>query len=72
MKIVPNRLFIILGVFFLQQTNVFANGGPPPPSTPPPPPGLPLDGGLIVLIVLGIFYGFYKWKNLLNIKKASN
>jgi hypothetical protein len=69
MKIVPNRILIILAVFFLQQTSVFADAGPPPPSTPPPPPGLPLDGGIFLLTILSISYGLYK---LNKIKKASN
>ncbi|WP_370637847.1 PID-CTERM protein-sorting domain-containing protein [Flavobacterium wongokense] len=69
MKIVPNRIIIILAVFFLSVTNVFADPGPPPPSTPPPPPGLPLDGGILLLVILSISYGLYK---LNKIKKASN
>ena len=71
MKIVPNRIFIILVVFFIQQTTVFADGGPPPPSTPPPPPGLPLDGGLVLLLILSLAYGIYKLNQIKNIKKAS-
>jgi hypothetical protein len=31
--------------------------GPPPPT---PPPGLPVDGGVIALVVAGIFYGVKK------------
>jgi hypothetical protein len=31
--------------------------GPPPPT---PPPGLPVDGGLISLVVAGVFYGIKK------------
>lgn len=69
--IVPNRIFIILVVFFIQQTTVFAEGGPPPPSTPPPPPGLPLDGGLVLLLTLSLCYGVYKLNHIKNIKKAS-
>jgi hypothetical protein len=72
MKIVPNRIVIILVVFFLQQTNVFADSGPPPPSSPPPPPGLPLDGGLFMLLVVSLCYGIYKLNKNINIKKASN
>ena len=72
MKIVPNRFFIILVVFLLQQTNVFADPGPPPPSTPPPPPGLPLDGSLFLLLLLSLCYAFYKLNKITNIKKASN
>ena len=35
--------------------------GPPPP--PPPPPGLPIDGGLLFLLMAGIVYGVKKLKN---------
>ena len=72
MKIVPNRIIIILVVFLLQGTAVFADPGPPPPSTPPPPPGLPLDGGIFVLALLSICFGIYKLSKIKNIKKASN
>lgn len=34
---------------------------PPPP--PPPPPGLPIDGGLLFLLIAGIVYGVKKLKN---------
>ena len=70
MKIVPNRIAMFLVVFLLQQTSVFADTPPPPPSPPGPlPPGLPLDGGLFLLVALSITYGIYK---LNKIKKASN
>jgi hypothetical protein len=70
MKIVPNRILTILVVFLLPVINVFAEPGPPPPSTPPPPPGLPLDGGLVLLMLFSLVLGFYKI-HLSNIKKAS-
>ncbi|MES2410868.1 MAG: hypothetical protein V4535_05430 [Bacteroidota bacterium] len=72
MKIVPNRIIIILAVFFLSVTSAFADPGPPPPeSTPPPPPGLPLDGGVFLLLAFSLLFGCYKiYKS--NIKKASN
>ena len=72
MKIVPNRIILILVVFFLSQTNVFADSGPPPPSTPPPPPGLPLDGSVFLLALISVCYGIYKLNKIINIKKASN
>jgi len=36
----------------------FGQGVPPPP----PPPGLPIDGGLFVLAILGVAYGVKKLK----------
>ena len=74
MRIVPNRVIIILAVFFLSVTSVFADpGGPPPPTTlPPPPPGLPLDVGIFWLVLVSLGYGLYKLNKIKNIKKASN
>ena len=40
---------------------MIAQGPPPPP--PPPPPGLPIDGGLLFLLIAGIAYGVKKLKN---------
>jgi hypothetical protein len=34
--------------------------GPPPP---PPPPGLPIDSGIVYLLLLGVAYGISKVKN---------
>jgi len=31
--------------------------GPPPP---PPPPGLPIDGGVLFLLIAGLYYGVKK------------
>lgn len=35
-------------------------GGNPPPPMPPPPPGLPVDGAVVFVLVLGILYGIKK------------
>jgi hypothetical protein len=71
MKIVPNRKIIILAVCVLSAFNAFAEPEPPPPSTPPPPPGLPLDGGVLLLVIISLLYGCYKIYRS-NIKKASS
>ena len=34
----------------------------PPPIPPPPPPGLPIDGGVLLLAITGLFYGAKKLK----------
>ncbi len=72
MKIVPNRVFIILVLFLMQGTAVFAAPGPPPPLTPPPPPGLPLDGAIFVFALFSVCFGIYKLHKIKNIKNASN
>lgn len=33
---------------------------PPPPPPLPPPPGLPVDNGIVFLIVAALIYGVYK------------
>lgn len=32
----------------------------PPPAPPPPPPGLPIDGFVVLLLVIGMLYGSKK------------
>jgi len=49
-KIVASILFVLISFVCVAQS------GPPPPS-PPPPPGLPIDGGLSILLGLGLFFG---------------
>lgn len=40
-----------------------ANGQVAPPSVPPPPPpGLPIDGGIALLVASGIALGYRKLK----------
>ena len=42
---------------------IFAQGVVPTPGVPPPrPPGLPIDGGLLFLIISGAVYGVSKLK----------
>tara|TARA_B110000977_G_scaffold126715_1_gene161977 strand:+ start:75 stop:212 length:138 start_codon:yes stop_codon:yes gene_type:complete len=37
--------------------------GPKPPPPVPPPPGLPINSGLLFLLIAGIVYGVKKLKN---------
>ena len=32
----------------------------PPPPIPPPPPGLPVDGDVLFVLVIGLLYGVKK------------
>ncbi|WP_452225394.1 PID-CTERM protein-sorting domain-containing protein [Lacinutrix chionoecetis] len=41
---------------------------PPPPQPPTGPVGLPIDGGLIILLVVGAVFGVYK---MLRFKKQA-
>jgi hypothetical protein len=74
MKITAQKKRISVIVLLLATlSNYAAPVGPsdPPPPTPPPPPGLPIDGSILVLLAIGIVYGFYlvKKKNLLSRNK---
>ena len=40
---------------------VYSQGGPPPPPPPPAPPtGVPIDGGVFLLLEAGLVYGARK------------
>ncbi len=49
---------VLLGLTFA----AFSQGGPPPPPPPPPPPGsgVPIDGGVFLLLAAGLIYGSKK------------
>ena len=52
-------------VMMLSSISVFAEKDPPPPENQPPPPGLPIDGGISYLIIIGMAYGIYAIKKRL-------
>ncbi len=58
MKIQNKR--IIASILFVLISFVCVAQNTPPPPTPPPPPGLPIDGGIMAALVLGVFYGAKK------------
>ncbi len=60
MKIVPNRIILLLAFIFTMAESFAAPNDPPPPSSPPPPPGLPVDGGIMILFAVSLLYGIYK------------
>ena len=53
-KIVAILLLLLFPLITMAQ-------GPPPP--PPPPPGLPIDSGIVYLLLLGVAFGIRKVKN---------
>ena len=63
-----NKLLTIFVVLFGIQ-GIFAADPAPPPPTPPPPPGLPIDGGIVVLFVMAIIFGYYLSNKYLSIKR---
>ncbi|MDU8884727.1 hypothetical protein RXV94_01055 [Yeosuana sp. MJ-SS3] len=58
--ILQNKRIFASILFVLISFVCVAQGGDPPPPTPPPPPGLSVDGGIFVLLLLGICYGIKK------------
>jgi hypothetical protein len=58
MRIIPNRILVIIALCLLSFASVAAPNDPPPP-TPPPPPGSPIDGGVLLLFTVSLLYGFY-------------
>lgn len=44
---------------FFNLINIIDGGNVPPPP-PTPPPGLPIDNGIVFLIVAALIYGVYK------------
>ncbi|WP_397364082.1 PID-CTERM protein-sorting domain-containing protein [Olleya sp. R77988] len=54
-------LFLLISIAGVAQVVI-----PPPPT---PPPGLPIDNGIVALVILGVAYGVYK---IITSRKASN
>ncbi|WP_233586833.1 PID-CTERM protein-sorting domain-containing protein [Formosa maritima] len=46
-------LFVLISFVCVAQST-------PPPPMPPPPPGLPIDGGVLAGLFLGVFIGVRK------------
>ncbi|MEZ4797018.1 MAG: hypothetical protein R2785_07600 [Flavobacteriaceae bacterium] len=46
--------------------------GDPPPPMPPPPVGLPIDGSVIFMLVVGLIFGAYKVQKLYKPKRTNN
>lgn len=61
MKIVPNTITNIAVVFF-SVANCFADDPTPPPPTGPTPIGLPIDNGILLLLVIGLLFAFFRFK----------
>lgn len=52
--------------------SVFAEKPPEPPQNQPPGPGLPIDGGLSYLFIVGAAYGVYAIKKVKRLKNSKN
>jgi hypothetical protein len=71
MRVVPNKIIMLFVALFMLPIYTFSAPPPPPPGTVPPPPGSPIDGGLMILLLISLAFGIYKIY-ISNIKKASN
>jgi len=58
-------LFVFVNATYAYQ------GPPPPPPSGPVPPGLPIDGAVIFVFVLALFYGVIKRLNFIKSKPKS-
>lgn len=47
-------------ILFVLISFVCSAQNPPQPSGPPTPPGTPIDGSIVVLVILGAIYGAFK------------
>lgn len=59
MKIQNKKMFASI-LFVLISFVCVAQSGMPPPPAPPPPPGLPIDGGILAGLFIGIVIGVKK------------
>ena len=55
-KLASLLLLLLFPLIMIAQGTVLPGPGPPPP-------GLPIDGGLLFLLIAGIVYGVKKLKN---------
>lgn len=61
MMIQNKRIFASILFVLISFVCVAQGGGPtPPPPAPPPPPGAPIDGGLLVGVLVALLYGAKK------------
>ena len=61
----------IAQILFVFTSVVYAHQGPLPPApSVPPPPGLPIDGFIIFLFILGVIYGVKKRYDLSKTKTS--
>ncbi|MDO9038610.1 MAG: hypothetical protein Q7U59_09720 [Lutibacter sp.] len=59
------KIILLCFSFMLFTLAAYSKPKPPKPEeggAPPPPPGLPIDGGLSLLLVSGVAYGIYTLK----------
>ncbi len=60
MKLQNKRIFASILFVLISFVCTAQLGGDPPPPMPPPPPGLPVDGMVLFVLVIGVIYGIKK------------
>jgi len=63
MILLKTKIVLLVVVFLLVNTASYSQV--PVPMAPPPPPGLPIDSGVIGLLIVGLSFGVLKLKNFL-------
>ena len=53
---------LVMGILFFS-ISVGYGQAVPPPIPPPPPPGLPIDGGIGFLLIVGALFGAKRYKD---------
>ena len=61
-KMKINTKMYLASISFTMTSLLCMAQGVPPPQGPPPPPGLPIDGPVIIVLVIGLIYGILKDK----------
>jgi hypothetical protein len=56
MNFVPMKKILVLTLILVQLEGL---AQAPPPPTPPPPPGLPINDGLVFLLITALMFGIY-------------
>lgn len=60
MREMLNKYFFLISCLLVGFGLVAQEDEPPCPVCPPSPPGLPIDNGLMMLMMLCFLFGFYK------------
>lgn len=61
MKIQMVKIVLVCFVLLICNSS-FASNNPPQPAAPIPPPSLPISNEMIVLVIAGLLFAFYKYK----------
>ena len=66
-----SKFFVFILMTISCQSLLAAPVEPPQPPPPTPPPGLPVDGSLMLLLLIALILGYYLSNKYITIKKES-